>query len=57
MIPSLTRMDGSQLRFQSMVMTIETVKKQGEWNRWAAYAAAVAAFLQGLSALLGALKF
>jgi hypothetical protein len=36
---------------------IETVKKQGEWNRWAAYAAAVAAFLQGLSALLGALKF
>lgn len=36
---------------------IETVKKQGEWNRWAAYAAAAAAFLQGLSALLGALKF
>lgn len=36
---------------------IETVKKQGEWNRWAANAAAVAAFLQGLSALLGALKF
>ncbi len=35
---------------------IETVKRHGEWNRWAAYAAAVAAFLQGLSALLGALK-
>ena len=35
---------------------IETVKKQGELNRWAAYAAAVAAFLQGLSTLLVALK-
>lgn len=31
---------------------IETVEKQGEWNRWAAYAAAVAAALQGCSALL-----
>ena len=35
---------------------IETVKKQGELNRWAAYAAAVAAFLQGLSTMLVALK-
>jgi hypothetical protein len=31
---------------------IETVKKQGEWNRWAAYAAALAAALQGCSVLL-----
>ena len=31
---------------------IETVKKQGEWNRWAAYAAAVAAALQGTSILI-----
>lgn len=35
---------------------IETVKKQGEWNRWAAYAAAVAAALQGVATLLGALR-
>ena len=31
---------------------IETVKKQGEWNRWAAYAAAVAAALQRTSILI-----
>jgi hypothetical protein len=31
---------------------IETVKKQGEWNRWAAYSAAIAAALQGISMLL-----
>ncbi len=31
---------------------VETVKKQGEWNRWAAYAAALAAALQGASVLL-----
>lgn len=31
---------------------IETVKKQGEWNRWAAYAAAFAAALQGTSILI-----
>jgi hypothetical protein len=35
---------------------IETVKKQGEWNRWAAYAAALAAALQGVSILLGMLN-
>lgn len=27
---------------------IETLKKQGEWNSWAAYSAALAAFLQGV---------
>jgi hypothetical protein len=31
---------------------IETVKKQGELNRWAAYAAAVAAALQGTAILV-----
>ncbi|HQT82433.1 MAG: hypothetical protein B7Z60_09505 [Ferrovum sp. 37-45-19] len=31
---------------------IETLKKQGEWNRWAAYSAAIAAALQGISMLL-----
>ena len=35
---------------------IETVKKQGEWNRWAAYAAALAAALQGVSILFGMLN-
>jgi hypothetical protein len=30
---------------------IEAAKKHGEWNRWAAYASAVAAALQGISML------
>lgn len=35
---------------------IKTVKVQSEWNRWAAYAAAVAAGLQGFTLLLSMLK-
>ena len=35
---------------------IATVKKQGEWNRWAAYAAAFAAALQGGSILISVLS-
>ncbi len=31
---------------------IETVKKQGEWSRCAAYSAAIAVALQGISMLL-----
>lgn len=35
---------------------IATVKKQGEWNRWAAYAAAFATALQGGSILISVLS-
>ncbi len=34
---------------------IATVQRQGELNRWAAYVAAVAAFLQGVSVIVSAI--
>lgn len=43
MFPASISVDGDDF--------IETVQKQGEWNRWAAYAAAVAAAFQGTSIL------
>ena len=35
---------------------IKTTIKQGEWNRWAAYSAALAAFFQGISMALSLFK-
>ncbi len=34
---------------------IATVQRQGELNRWAAYVAALAAFLQGVSVIVSAI--
>jgi hypothetical protein len=35
---------------------IATVQRQGELNRWAAYAAALAAFLQGVSVIVSVIR-